>query len=242
MIIIPAIDIINGQCVRLEKGDYDKKTTYHSDPLVVAKEFEQAGIKHLHLVDLDGAKAHQVVNLPILRSIISETNLIVDFGGGIKTEADLIKVLNAGAVQITGGSIAAKNKELFLSWITKYGSEKIILGADVLNEKIMVSGWQEGTALDLMEYLEFYSQAGINYVICTDISKDGMMAGPSFDLYQKIRDQFPQLKLIASGGVTTMDDVEKLDSQGLYGAIIGKAIYERTISLEQLKQYIQYAY
>lgn len=241
MIIIPAIDIINGQCVRLEKGDYQKKTTYHSDPVAVAKEFEQAGIKHLHLVDLDGAKAHQVVNLPILSAITRETKLAVDFGGGIKSETDLIKVLNAGAVQVTGGSIAAKSKALFCSWIEKYGSDRIILGADVLNEKIMVSGWQEGTALDLMEYLNFYIKAGIHYVICTDISKDGMMAGPSFDLYQKILDKFPDLKLIASGGVTTMEDVKKLDHQGLYGAIIGKAIYEQTITLDQIKDYLKNA-
>lgn len=234
MQIIPAIDIINGQCVRLTKGDYDQKTTYHDNPVEVAKSFEEVGISRLHLVDLDGAKSKHIVNDAVLSAITKETSLSVDFGGGLKADADLQKAFASGAAQITGGSIAAKDRETFMSWIKNYGGEKIILGADVLNEKIMVSGWQETSELGLFEFLEFYLDQGLQYVICTDISKDGMLEGPATALYKKIIAQFPTVKLIASGGVATMDDLQELRIAGLYGAIVGKAIYEGKITLEQL--------
>lgn len=237
MHIIPAIDIINGQCVRLTKGDYAQKTTYHDDPVQVAKEFEAAGLKRLHLVDLDGAKSKHIVNEAVLAAITKETSLHVDFGGGLKTNSDLNKAFASGATQITGGSIAAKDRETFLSWISHYGGEKIILGADVLNEKIMVSGWQESSELGLFEFLEFYLDQGLQYVICTDISKDGMLAGPAIGLYQKIIARFPEINLIASGGVTTMEDLHGLRDAGLYGAIVGKAIYEGKITLEELAEF-----
>ncbi len=234
MHIIPAIDIIGGKCVRLTKGDYNQKKEYSDNPASVAKAFEDAGIQRLHVVDLDGAKAKNVVNLETLQSITSSTNLTVDFGGGVKTRKDLEKVLAAGAKQVTAGSIAANNREEVKSWIEEYGAEKIILGADVLDEKVMVSGWQESSDLDLMEYLEYYLQLGIEYVICTDISKDGVLQGPSFELYQKILGEFPELKLIASGGVSGKSDLIQLKEQGLYGAIVGKAFYEGHITLEEL--------
>ncbi|WP_258097909.1 1-(5-phosphoribosyl)-5-[(5-phosphoribosylamino)methylideneamino]imidazole-4-carboxamide isomerase [Marinoscillum pacificum] len=234
MHIIPAIDIIGGKCVRLTKGDYNQKKEYSDNPAAVAKAFEDAGIQRLHVVDLDGAKAKNVVNLETLQSITSSTNLTVDFGGGVKTRKDLEKVLEAGAKQVTAGSIAANNREEVKSWIEEYGAEKIILGADVLDEKVMVSGWQESSDLDLMEYLEYYLQLGIEYVICTDISKDGVLQGPSFELYQKILGEFPELKLIASGGVSGKSDLIQLKEQGLYGAIVGKAFYEGHITLEEL--------
>ena len=234
MHIIPAIDIIGGKCVRLTKGDYNQKKEYSDNPTAIAKAFEDAGIQRLHVVDLDGAKAKNVVNLETLQSITSSTNLIVDFGGGVKTRKDLEKVLEAGAKQVTAGSIAANNREEVKSWIEEYGAEKIILGADVLDEKVMVSGWQESSDLDLMEYLEYYLQLGIEYVICTDISKDGVLQGPSFELYQKILGEFPELKLIASGGVSGKSDLIQLKEQGLYGAIVGKAFYEGHITLEEL--------
>ena len=234
MHIIPAIDIIGGKCVRLTKGDYNQKKEYSDNPTAIAKAFEDAGIQRLHVVDLDGAKAKNVVNLETLQSITSSTNLIVDFGGGVKTRKDLEKVLEAGAKQVTAGSIAANNREEVKSWIEEDGAEKIILGADVLDEKVMVSGWQESSDLDLMEYLEYYLQLGIEYVICTDISKDGVLQGPSFELYQKILGEFPELKLIASGGVSGKSDLIQLKEQGLYGAIVGKAFYEGHITLEEL--------
>lgn len=234
MHIIPAIDIIDGKCVRLTKGDYNQKKEYSDNPAAIAKGFEEAGIRRLHVVDLDGAKAKHVVNLPTLEAITSATSLAVDFGGGVKTREDLLKVLNAGASQVTAGSIAANNREEVKNWIAEYGPEKIILGADVLHEKVMVSGWQESSDLELMEYLAYYVDLGIEYVICTDISKDGVLAGPSFALYEKIQQQYPDLKLIASGGVSAMADLERLETQGLYGAIVGKAFYEGRISLEEL--------
>lgn len=237
MHIIPAIDIINGQCVRLTKGDYEQKTTYHDDPVEVAKNFEAAGLSRLHLVDLDGAKSRHIVNDAVLTAITKETSLTVDFGGGLKTDADLKKAFASGATQITGGSIAAKDRETFLSWIKNYGGEKIILGADVLDEKIMVSGWQETSEIGLFEFLEFYLNQGLQYVICTDISKDGMLEGPAIELYQKIIAQFPDIKLIASGGVTTMNDLHDLRDAGLFGAIVGKAIYEGKVTLEQLSEF-----
>jgi len=234
MEIIPAIDIINGQCVRLEKGDYARKKLYHEDPIAVAKSFEEAGIKRLHLVDLDGAKAKNVVNLSILKEITEQTSLQVDFGGGVKTRADLIKVFNHGAAQVTGGSIAANDQSEFLSWLEEFGPDQIILGADTLNDQIMVSGWQKASAIGLEEFLDFYVGKGIKYVICTDISKDGMMLGPSFDLYKKILERHPSIHLIASGGVIGISDLEKLKDMGMYGAITGKAIYEGKVTLDQL--------
>ncbi|MDW3193261.1 MAG: 1-(5-phosphoribosyl)-5-[(5-phosphoribosylamino)methylideneamino]imidazole-4-carboxamide isomerase [Cytophagales bacterium] len=237
MHIIPAIDIINGQCVRLTKGDYEQQTTYHDNPVEVAKSFEAAGLNRLHLVDLDGAKSKHIVNEAVLEAITRETSLTVDFGGGLKTDADLQQAFASGATQITGGSIAAKDRETFLNWIKNYGGEKIILGADVLNEKIMVSGWQETSELGLFEFLEFYLEQGLEYVICTDISKDGMLTGPAVGLYKKILDHFPAVKLIASGGVSSMEDLHALREAGLFGAIVGKAIYEGKVTLEQLSAF-----
>ncbi len=237
MLIIPAIDIIGGQCVRLEKGDYAKRKVYSGNPLEVAQSFEQAGITHLHLVDLDGAKAKHVVNIDVLESITSQTNLKVDFGGGVKANVDVEKVFAAGASQITGGSVAAQNRELFLDWLSHYGGERIILGADVLEGKIMVSGWQQGTSIDLMDYLADYTDQGISYVICTDISKDGMLAGPSIRLYREVLQRFPELRLIASGGVSSADDLARLQDAGLYAAIVGKAIYEDRITLDEIAQF-----
>lgn len=237
MKIIPAIDIINGQCVRLKKGDYSQKTVYNNDPVEVARTFEKAGLRQLHLVDLDGAKSKHVVNDQVLKDITASTKLKVDFGGGLKTDKDLQKVFDSGAVQITGGSIAAKDRETFLSWIRQYGGDKIILGADVLEEKIMVSGWQESSEIDLFEFLEFYLDKGLQYVICTDISKDGMLQGPSTALYQKIISRFPKVKLIASGGVSTMDDLAELRDAGLFGTILGKAIYEGKVTLDELSKF-----
>lgn len=236
MEIIPAIDLINGSCVRLEKGDYSRQTTYHSDPLEVAREFEEVGIKRLHLVDLDGAKSNRVVNLPVLKKIVTHTALQVDFGGGIKSQEQVERVFEAGAHQVTGGSIAAKQPQEMEAWIRHYGSEKIILGADVKNLMIMVSGWQEKTTLHIYDFLAHYQEKGAKYVICTDISKDGMLQGPSFELYEDLMTRFPALSFIASGGVSTIQDVMSLSSSGMYGAIIGKAIYEGKITLDELSQ------
>lgn len=237
MIIIPAIDIIDGKCVRLTKGDYAQKTTYNENPLEVAQEFESAGFTHLHLVDLDGAKSGHILNQEVLKNITSNTTLKVDFGGGVKSNEDIELAFSCGAQQITGGSIAAKNPQIMEAWIQKYGSKKIILGADVHDKKIAVGGWLETTQLDLFTFLEDYVQKGIEYVICTDISKDGLLQGSSNELYQEIMTKFPTLKLIASGGVTSEDDLKQLQEIGVYGAIVGKAIYEGRISLETLIQY-----
>lgn len=237
MQIIPAIDLIDGKCVRLTKGDYNAMKEYSSDPVEVARQFEGAGIKRLHLVDLDGAKASHVVNIDVLRKICQNTSLQVDFGGGVKTEEDLNKVFDAGAQQATAGSIAAKDPEKVKQWIRDHGSDRIILGADVLDEKVMVSGWQQSSGLDLFDFLEDFLEAGARWVICTDISKDGVMAGPSFELYTKIADRFSDINLIASGGVTTMSDLEQLKANKLYGAIIGKAYYEGKLSLQQLSSF-----
>ncbi|MEQ8553885.1 MAG: 1-(5-phosphoribosyl)-5-[(5-phosphoribosylamino)methylideneamino]imidazole-4-carboxamide isomerase [Cyclobacteriaceae bacterium] len=237
MQIIPAIDLIDGKCVRLTKGDYNAMKEYSSDPVEVARQFEGAGIKRLHLVDLDGAKASHVVNIDVLRKICQNTSLQVDFGGGVKTEEDLNKVFDAGAQQATAGSIAAKDPDKVKQWIRDHGSDRIILGADVLDEKVMVSGWQQSSGLDLFDFLEDFLEAGARWVICTDISKDGVMAGPSFELYTKITDRFSDINLIASGGVTTMSDLEQLKANKLYGAIIGKAYYEGKLSLQQLSSF-----
>ena len=242
MRIIPAIDIIEGKCVRLTKGDYSTKKIYNENPLEVAKEFEAAGIEYLHVVDLDGAKASQIINHKVLEQIASKTNLKIDFGGGLKSDKDLEIAFNSGANQITGGSIAVKNSEIFEGWIKKYGSEKIILGADFYPDnsggKIATNGWQEESSLELIPFISDYYQKGIQYIICTDISKDGMLQGPSFGIYQQILTQVNNLKLIASGGISTFDELPKLAENGCEGVIIGKAIYENRISLKQLEKFI----
>ena len=238
MRIIPAIDIIDGKCVRLSKGDYNTKIVYNENPLEVAKEFEAHGIEYLHLVDLDGAKSSKIVNYKILEQIATQTKLKIDFGGGLKADSDLKIAFESGANQITGGSIAVKNRSVFEKWIAEYGSDKIILGADANNEKIAVSGWLEESNEDLIPFIQDYQNKGIQYVICTDIAKDGMLQGPSFDLYAKILEQAQGLKLIASGGISTFDELPKLAEIGCEGTIIGKAIYEGRITLKQLENYI----
>ena len=234
MYCIPAIDIIDGQCVRLTQGDYQQKKVYNQDPLEVAKEFEAAGIKRLHLVDLDGAKSSRIINHKVLENIANNTNLQIDFGGGLKSDNDVQIAFDSGAHQITGGTIAVKNPELFMSWIEKYGAEKIILGADVKDGFIAVHGWQEKSDLELFAFLSNYVAKGIEYVICTDVSKDGLLEGSALSLYQKIMQEFPSLKLIASGGVSSIEEVVELRKTGCYGAIIGKAIYEGRIAVKDL--------
>ena len=238
MRIIPAIDIIDGKCVRLSKGDYGTKKIYNENPLEVAKAFEAHGIEFLHLVDLDGAKSKHIVNHEVLEKIACKTRLKIDFGGGLKTDDDLRIAFESGARQITGGSIAVKDKDTFIRWIETYGTDKIILGADAMNEKVAVSGWQEQSTEALIPFIRTYQQKGVRYVICTDIAKDGMLEGPSFDLYQKILDMTTKLQLIASGGISTFDELPKLAEMGCEGTIIGKAIYENRISLKQLEKYI----
>lgn len=244
MRIIPAIDIINGKCVRLSKGDYATKKIYNENPLEVAKMFEAHGIQHLHLVDLDGAKASHIVNHKVLETIASNTNLSIDFGGGLKSDEDLKIAFESGAHQITGGSIAVKNPEIFKSWLQKYGADKIILGADANNEKVAVGGWLEESDKELIPFIQSYLKEGVSYVICTDISKDGMLQGPSFDLYQKILNQsvtssaVEKIKLIASGGISTFDELPRLAEMGCEGTIVGKAIYEHKISMKQLEKFI----
>jgi phosphoribosylformimino-5-aminoimidazole carboxamide ribotide isomerase len=238
MYIIPAIDIIDGKCVRLTQGDYEQKKIYNEDPLEVAKQFEDAGLKRLHLVDLDGAKAGQIVNHKVLEKLASKTHLHIDFGGGLKSDKDLYIAFECGAKQITGGTIAVKNRAVFLSWLENYTSEKIILGADVKNEKIAVSGWLETSNLWLKDFLKDYiTEGGVKYCICTDISKDGLLEGSSNDLYASVLKDFPDLKLIASGGVSSMDDLHKLRYIGCFGAIVGKAIYEKRVSLKELEKF-----
>lgn len=233
--IIPAIDLIEGKCVRLSQGDYNQKTVYNENPLEVAKMFEDAGITRLHLVDLDGAKAHHIVNHKVLEAITTKTNLVVDFGGGLKTDDDLRIAFECGAQMITGGSIAVKSPDVFGGWIEKFGGDKIILGADVKDEKIAVGGWIETTQIELMPFVTKYKEQGISKVICTDISKDGMLAGPSLELYKKMMLQIPDLYLIASGGVSNMADIEALQEAGIPAVIFGKAIYEGRIQLKDLK-------
>ncbi len=238
MRIIPAIDIIEGKCVRLTKGDYDQKKVYNKNPLEVAKQFEDNGIKYLHLVDLDGAKSNKIVNWKVLESIANNTNLVIDFGGGVKTDDSIRIAFECGASQITGGSIAVKDEALFTQWIEKYGAEKIILGADVKERSIAVSGWQEESNVQLFDFLDNYTAKGIEYVICTDISKDGAMEGTSLNLYREIMERFPQLKLVASGGVTERKELDQLIELGVEGVIIGKAIYENKITLQELRNYV----
>ncbi|UZH55029.1 1-(5-phosphoribosyl)-5-[(5-phosphoribosylamino)methylideneamino]imidazole-4-carboxamide isomerase [Salinimicrobium tongyeongense] len=238
MRIIPAIDIIDGKCVRLSQGDYNSKKIYNENPLEVAKQFEDHGIQYLHLVDLDGAKSKHIVNYKVLEQIASGTGLQVDFGGGLKSDKDLEIAFNSGASQVTGGSIAVKDRDVFLSWLEKYGSEKIILGADAKDEKVAVSGWLEESEEDLIPFIQKYFENGIQYVICTDIAKDGMLQGPSFGLYQKILQEITGIKLIASGGISLFEDLPKLQEIGCEGAILGKAIYENKISLKQLEEFV----
>jgi phosphoribosylformimino-5-aminoimidazole carboxamide ribotide isomerase len=236
--IIPAIDLIDGKCVRLSQGDYAQKTVYNENPLEVAKMFADAGISRLHLVDLDGAKAHHIVNHKVLERITSGTDLIVDFGGGLKSDDDLRIAFECGASMVTGGSIAVKNSDVFSSWINQFGGEKIILGADVKDEKIAVGGWIETTDLDLMPFIKNYMQQGISKVICTDISKDGMLQGPAIELYKKMLAEKPDMYLIASGGVSSMRDIELLLEASVPAVITGKAIYEGRITLKELSQFI----
>lgn len=238
MYVIPAIDIIDGKCVRLTQGDYAQKKVYNEHPLEVAKQFEGAGIQRLHLVDLDGAKAKHIVNYKVLERIASNTSLTIDFGGGLKSDEDVRIAFESGAMQITGGTVAVKNPVLFASWIARHGSERIILGSDVKDRKIAVSGWQEQSELELLPFLSDYVQKGIQYTICTDISKDGLLQGTALELYKEIRGEFPSLHLIASGGVTTMDELYRLRELGCFGAIVGKAIYEGRISLKEIETYM----
>ncbi|MDD3195887.1 MAG: 1-(5-phosphoribosyl)-5-[(5-phosphoribosylamino)methylideneamino]imidazole-4-carboxamide isomerase [Paludibacter sp.] len=236
--IIPAIDLIEGKCVRLSQGDYTQKKVYNENPVEVAKMFEDAGIKRLHLVDLDGAKAHHIVNHKVLERIATATNLIIDFGGGLKSDDDLRIAFEAGASMVTGGSIAVKNPEVFATWIQKYGADKIILGADVKDEMIAVTGWTETTSLELIPFLGSYISNGISKVICTDISKDGMLEGTSIELYRKLLGEFPDLYLIASGGVSSLRDIELLEESRVPAVITGKAIYEGRFSLKDLSPWL----
>ena len=233
--LIPAIDIINGQCVRLTKGDYDQKTVYRDSPAEVAREFEALGFKRLHVVDLDGAKSKHIVNDGVLKAITSETSLTVDFGGGIKTDEDIEKAFGAGAAMVTVGSIAVTNPDMLLGWIEKYGAERMILGADVRNGKISINGWKEDSTEALLPFLRKYIDAGVRNVLCTEISKDGTLSGPAIDLYKQVMDVYPQLHLIASGGVSSKEDIMALDAAGIPAVVFGKAIYEGRINLEELK-------
>jgi phosphoribosylformimino-5-aminoimidazole carboxamide ribotide isomerase len=238
MEIIPAIDVIEGKCVRLTHGDYSQKKIYNERPLEVAKEFEDAGIRRLHLVDLDGAKAGRIQNWNVLENIASRTGLIIDFGGGIKSEKDLQIVFDSGAAMATIGSLAVKEESLFSGWLSAYGADKFLLGADVKNEKITVSGWLEQTDIGVYDFIQSYLDKGITQVFCTDVSKDGALEGPSLALYKGIVDRFRELHFIASGGVATMEDVAQLDQAGCRGVIIGKAIYEGRIRLHDLKSFL----
>ena len=238
MELIPAIDIIEGKCVRLTQGDYAQKIIYNEDPLEAAKQFEAIGIRRLHLVDLDGAKCGQVVNLKVLEKIAAKTELVIDFGGGIKSDETIRIVFESGAAMAAIGSVAVKDPDMFFSWIDKYGRERILLGADVNNEKIAISGWQEKTDLSVFEFIRTNLESGAGAIFCTDISKDGLLMGPSLDLYKKIMEQFPEMSLIASGGVTSVKDLDDLKMIGCSGAIIGKALYEGRISFTDLKKFI----
>jgi len=232
--LIPAIDIINGQCVRLTKGDYDQKTVYRDSPADVAREFEQIGFKRLHVVDLDGAKSKHIVNNQVLFDITKETKLRIDFGGGIKTDTDIETAFANGAEMVTVGSIAVTNPDLFISWIEKYGAERMILGADVRNGKISINGWKEDSTEDLLPFLRKYINAGVKNVLCTEISKDGTLQGPAIELYCQVMEAYPQLHLIASGGVSSIKDVQALDKAGIPAVVFGKAIYEGKINLKEL--------
>ena len=232
--LIPAIDIINGQCVRLTKGDYEQKKIYNNDPAEVAREFERLGFKRLHVVDLDGAKSKHIVNDDVLKAITSATNLVVDFGGGIKSEEDIEKAFAAGASMVTVGSIAVTQPELFMQWLDKYGAERMILGADVRNGKISINGWKEDSVEDLLPFLKQYVDKGVKNVLCTEISKDGTLAGPATDLYKQIMYEYPHLHLIASGGISCNEDIEELNSYNIPAVVFGKAFYEGKIDINKL--------
>lgn len=237
--IVPAIDIIDGKCVRLSQGDYERKTVYNEDPLEVARMFEDAGIRRLHLVDLDGARANHIINYKVLEQIATKTDLVIDFGGGLKSDNDLEIAFNSGADMVTGGSIAVKEPETFLRWLEKYGSEKIILGADAKEGKIAVSGWTETTELTVIEFIAGFHTKGVYRVISTDIARDGMLSGPAFNLYAEIMETLPDVEVTASGGIASMSDIHKLAEMGVPAVITGKAIYEGRISLEEIEGYIK---
>lgn len=232
--LIPAIDIIGGQCVRLTKGDYEQKTVYRDSPALAAREFEQLGVKRLHVVDLDGAKSKHIVNSEVLRSITTETSLVVDFGGGIKTDDDIEQAFSNGAAMVTVGSIAVTEPDLFEKWLDKYGPECMILGADVRNGKISINGWKENSKEDLLPFLKKYIAMGVKNVLCTEISKDGTLQGPAIELYQKVMQAYPTIHLIASGGVSSIDDIKALEAAGIPAVVFGKAIYEGKINLKEL--------
>ena len=232
--LIPAIDLIDGKCVRLTLGDYAKKTVYRDDPVAMAREFERQGIRRLHVVDLDGAKSHHIVNGAVLQAITDATQLVVDFGGGIKSEEDIEQAFAAGAAMVTVGSVAVTHPTLFLDWLRRYGSDRIILGADVRNGKISINGWQESSGEDLIPFLRRYVEEGVHHVLCTDISRDGMLTGPSVSLYRDILSHFPTLHLIASGGVSSVEDIRSLEQAGVPSVVFGKAYYEGKIDLNQL--------
>ncbi|MEZ4900406.1 MAG: 1-(5-phosphoribosyl)-5-[(5-phosphoribosylamino)methylideneamino]imidazole-4-carboxamide isomerase [Spirosomataceae bacterium] len=235
--IIPAIDLIEGKCVRLTQGDYGQKTIYNENPLEVAKQFEDVGLTRLHLVDLDGAKAKKVINWKVLERIAAQTKLHIDFGGGVQSDEDLRMVFESGAQQVTGGSIAVKKPDVFEKWLTTYGGDSIILGADARNERVAVSGWEEGTSLWVYDFVEKWVERGAKYAISTDVAKDGLLQGPSFDLYKNLQERTPTLKIIASGGVGNLGDIEKLAEMNLFGVIVGKAIYEGRITLTDLVRF-----
>ena len=236
--LIPAIDLIDGKCVRLTQGDYDTQKVYNEDPVEVAKMFEDHGIRRLHMVDLDGARAGRIINYRTLERVANRTALVIDFGGGLKQDGDLEIAFDSGAQMVTGGSIAVKQPETFAAWITKFGSERIILGADAKEKKIAINGWKETTDLELIPFIESYYHKGITQVICTDIARDGMLQGPSIDLYQEILDALPNLTLIASGGVSSVADIERLNEAGIPAVIFGKAIYEGKIKLKDLLPFL----
>jgi phosphoribosylformimino-5-aminoimidazole carboxamide ribotide isomerase len=232
--LIPAIDIINGQCVRLTKGDYNQKKVYNDNPVEVAKHFEELGFKRLHVVDLDGAKSKHIVNDGVLKEITKATNLVVDFGGGIKTKDDIEKAFEAGASMVTVGSVAVTNRQLFLDWIEIYGAERLILGADVRNGKISINGWKEDSSEELLPFLKHYVDKGVKNVLCTEISKDGTLQGPAIDLYKDIMKAYPDMHLIASGGVSSNDDITELNKAGIPAVVFGKAFYEGNIDIKSL--------
>jgi phosphoribosylformimino-5-aminoimidazole carboxamide ribotide isomerase len=238
MEIIPAIDLINGQCVRLTEGDFARQTTYDNDPLAVAQRFEQQGVRRLHLVDLDGARARQPVNLPVLEQIARHTSLVIDFGGGLQSEAAVRRAFDAGASQITAGSIAVREPETVGEWLDTFGAERIIVGADFRDNYIAINAWAEQSERPLREFVAHYLHLGATTFICTDVSKDGKLQGPSLNAYEQLRQQFPQARLVASGGVTTLADLEALTAIGMHGAIVGKAIYEGTITLSELRPWL----
>ena len=237
--IVPAIDIIDGECVRLTKGDYGRKTVYEKDALEVAKRFEAAGLRRLHLVDLDGAKARRVMNLKVLERVAAGTGLLIDFGGGVQSEEDLESVFRAGAAQVTAGSIAVREPEKVKEWLRRYGAEKIILGADVLDRKIAVHAWQESSGVDVLDFLTEWFESGVRQSICTDVAQDGMLTGPAVPLYREIMDRLPRLELTASGGVSGLADVRSLEGSGVKAVIVGKAIYEGRITMKELEAYAQ---